>query len=238
MLNVEHELEARFRDREEKRTLARLLPRGSFTTAVELGCGAGRFLPFLANRSALTVGVDVSLGILAQAREVLRPDRGRVVLVGGDVSSLPLAGRVGFVYLSSVTLYLDDAELEWLAKWCAESLPPGGLLVSRDSVSKGERFERGGDYSAIYRPDADYLKVFGSQGFRPIASAPSYVPLRHAAALARRLPHRVVEALIEARALRLVDLLADALARLGRRPARETGCARIAHRFVVYERCP
>ena len=236
MLDVESELEARYRDREEKRTLSRLLRRVSVATAVELGCGAGRWLPFLARHAGFVVGVDISLGILAQARRSFQPGTGRVALVGGDVSCLPLGGSVDLVYLSSVLLYLDDAGIVEVARWCARTLPPGALLASRDSVATGQRFETHGDYSAVYRPLAEYLDLFRGHGFKVRAVAQSYVPLQRPGALASRLPRRATELLVAARALRLVDAAVAMLARLARRPKRAQEGARIAHRFVVYER--
>ncbi|XVH30874.1 class I SAM-dependent methyltransferase [Haloferacaceae archaeon DSL9] len=65
--------------------------RGSLGTALDLGCGNGRHAELLADRGASVVGLDVSRGLLDEARDRAR-DRGfDLALVHGDGATLPFA---------------------------------------------------------------------------------------------------------------------------------------------------
>jgi tRNA (uracil-5-)-methyltransferase TRM9 len=64
----------------------------SGAVALDLGCGNGRHAEALAAHAGRVVGVDVSHGLLAAARERARERAYAVELLLGDASRLPLAG--------------------------------------------------------------------------------------------------------------------------------------------------
>ena len=87
---------------------------------LEIGCGTGRLL--VQARVDVRIGVDVSPGMLARAR-----DRGLAVILG-DAHALPFADRSFDAMISGkgVFRYLDTPRA--LAE-CARVLEPGGVLA-------------------------------------------------------------------------------------------------------------
>lgn len=91
-------------------------------TVLDVGCGTGRALPFLAGAATLAIGVDVTPEMLAIAR-------GRVATVAvADGARLPLAdGAVDAVFAAGFVTHLADpvAGLTELARVTR----PGGRLA-------------------------------------------------------------------------------------------------------------
>jgi ubiquinone/menaquinone biosynthesis C-methylase UbiE len=99
-------------------------------TMAELCCGHGEALQLFEGRYAQAVGVDISLSMLlgAPAR------RGRVTLVQGDATMLPLAGNAfdSVVMLGGIHHVRDRATL---FREIARILKPGGRFIYREPVS-------------------------------------------------------------------------------------------------------
>lgn len=75
---------------EEIKALAR---RGAPRTALELGCGVGRYSRYMAQQGVRTTGVDFSAVAIEKARERVALDAARPELLVGDVTRLDaLAG--------------------------------------------------------------------------------------------------------------------------------------------------
>lgn len=240
MLDVANEVDALFRDRSEKRTLSRLLGRRVIGKAVEVGCGSGRWLPFLVRRAELVVGVDLSLGQIVVARRWWRSkgSKGRVCLLVGDGERALSAAGFDLIYLSGMLLYLDDDAVVALGQWARRSLAAGGLLVTRDSIALGVRQEREQPCPAVYRTSLEYQEIFERLGFRLVSSSPTYRRLRRPEAIHRFVPRWVVKALLVPGPgpLRAVDWVVDRLAEgLGRRRQVLPGPS-VGHVFHVFEK--
>lgn len=116
-------------------------------TALDVGCGNGRHAELLADRADRVLGVDISRGVLAEARD-RAAERGFVVdLVQGDAAGLPLRDdRVGLATYVAAVHHLPDratrvASLDELAR----VLTPGGrALVSAWSTAH-DRFDASED---------------------------------------------------------------------------------------------
>jgi len=98
----------RHRDETEARLCLALLPRLAPLDAVvgpilDLGCGDGRHLQWLAATGLPVVGLDLSSHLLARAAE--RLSTGRVPLLRGDMQSLPLVGNSFGTVLSLFTAF-------------------------------------------------------------------------------------------------------------------------------------
>jgi ubiquinone/menaquinone biosynthesis C-methylase UbiE len=116
---------------------------GTASTALDLGCGNGRHAELLAAVTDRVVGVDVSRGLLATARDRSR-DRGFPVdLLQADAATLPLATDAFDVAVYVATLHhLRPRErrvtsLDELARVLA---PTGRALVSAWSTAH-DRFD-------------------------------------------------------------------------------------------------
>jgi SAM-dependent methyltransferase len=180
ILDVSSAEEAIYRDRMEKATLRRFLPRQRFSSVLELGCGNGRWLEFFSPRADRVVGMDISLPILLHARRRLarRACSRRTELIAGDVCRLPLRTRFSLIYLSSLLLYLTDAEIVHLLSELRELLEPGGILLCRDSLSTAEHFERNDGYFAIYRESNEIQRLFHNAGFHLLDGIRTYRRLK------------------------------------------------------------
>jgi len=112
--------------------------------ALDVGCGNGRHAELLAERARRVVGVDVSRGLLAEARARARERSFAVDLLQGDAAALPLdSATVGLgVYVAALhhlpTQTDRIASLDELARVLA---PDGRALVSAWSTAH-DRFDR------------------------------------------------------------------------------------------------
>jgi SAM-dependent methyltransferase len=107
-----------------------LIERGLRGAVLDLGCGFGRHLLALRERSIEAFGLDRSLDLLARAHQ-LEGGRLRGRLVRGDFRSLPFHERTfgGVVMLFSSFGYFEDADNARVLAECARVLEPGGELV-------------------------------------------------------------------------------------------------------------
>ncbi len=225
-----------YRDRREKSTLRRLLPGRRFSTVLELGCGNGRWLEFFSPRSDRVIGMDNSPSILLHAhRRLQQKDLSNVELIEGDACHLPEHMPCSLVYLSSLLLYLTDAEASRLLAEARELLEPGGILLCRDSLSAGERFESRNGYFAIYRNRQEFARMLHEAGFRLLRESPTYRRLQQEYWMNRLLPlwaFRHAPLALLAAADSLLDRL-QRLTHLGQ--VRGRGKA-TDHLFLLYEK--
>jgi glycosyltransferase A (GT-A) superfamily protein (DUF2064 family) len=94
---------------------------------LDVGCGPGRFVEFLAAAGRAALGVDVSTVAVAQTAA-----RGAAVLTRSVGDRLPGEGRWGTVLLADGNIGIGG-DPGWLLRRCAGLLRPGGLaLVEAD----------------------------------------------------------------------------------------------------------
>jgi len=103
---------------------------------LDLGCGPGRDLAFLVEMGCRVVGLDLSAGMLAQARR-----RTPVAsLLRADLRRLPLADACfDGAWASASLLHLPRAEMSAALSGVARRLQPGGVLYL--SLKKGQGAE-------------------------------------------------------------------------------------------------
>lgn len=103
------------------------------TTAVDLGCGTGEFLPILRQRADQVIGVDNSPRMLAQAEKRLTGLDG-ISLRIGELSHLPLRDQEADAGLLSLVLHhLTDPRA--VIQEISRVLRPGGTFVVIDFVN-------------------------------------------------------------------------------------------------------
>jgi len=119
------------------------IDRAGLERALDLGCGNGRHAQALAEQGAEVIGLDVSRGLLAEARE-RATDRGfDVDLVHGDAGRLPLTTDVFSQVVYVATLHhlpTREARRESLSEVGRVLAPNGRGLVSAWSTAH-DRFE-------------------------------------------------------------------------------------------------
>ena len=108
----------------------RRLPRGGFTSLLDVGCGTGMLLAAVAAREpeCRLAGVDLSPRMTASAMERL-PARARVI--AADAEHLPFAARSFDVVVSSSSFHFWPDPVAALRE-CRRVLSPRGQLVITD----------------------------------------------------------------------------------------------------------
>ena len=101
---------------------------------LDVGCGPGRFVEFLATAGRAALGVDISTVAVAQTAA-----RGAAVLTRSVGDLLPGEGRWGTVLLADGNIGIGG-DPGWLLRRCAGLLRPGGLaLVEADPDDMAEQ---------------------------------------------------------------------------------------------------
>jgi len=109
---------------QEIKALAR---QGSPESALELGCGIGRFSRYLAQRGLRVTGVDFSQVAIAKARENAAKDAAPAEFVVGDVTRLPaLRGPFDFSFDVGCFHCLDRNAQRGYVSEVFRLLKPGG----------------------------------------------------------------------------------------------------------------
>lgn len=143
----------------------------------DLGCGPGHVTQYLNERGVQVIGIDLSPGMIAQARR-FNPELQFQV---GDMRALPVAdeswaGSVAFYSL----LHFGRAEVVAVLHECLRALQPGGLLLAAfhagDEIRHVEEFWGHAvqlDF-VFFQPEemADYLRTAGFDIEEVIERAP------------------------------------------------------------------
>jgi MPBQ/MSBQ methyltransferase len=117
------------------------LPSGS--RVLELGCGNGKNLPGMIERTWDILAMDCSMKALQLCRPVVH-EAGRVHFVAGDAIFLPFRdSTIDAVFSLHVTGHLPETGRSQLAGEILRVLKPGGLIVFRDFGIHDFRFGKG-----------------------------------------------------------------------------------------------
>lgn len=156
----------------ERRKIWAHLQTLQISSALEIGCGTGRFTVLLAQRASRVVAVDRSRQSLVQCRHRLARFglEDRVLLVRGDANQMPVRARSFDVALSAqVIQHLPSASLrEEVVGHIAAALKPGGTLVfsgyewksAMDALRPRQGFHRGG-IPFVRFTEQDLRELFG-----------------------------------------------------------------------------
>jgi ubiquinone/menaquinone biosynthesis C-methylase UbiE len=109
------------------------------SVALDVGCGAGVELVFLAQHGFKAIGIDVAPRALAMTAARAKEAGVEVELLEGSVTALPLGGdSVDLVNDRGLLQHLSEAERAKYAREMARVLKPGGILVLRGAREAGE----------------------------------------------------------------------------------------------------
>jgi len=141
---------------------------GSRGVICDLGCGPGQIARYLADRGASVVGVDLSDGMLAQARR-LNPD---VVFQQGDMRALTTVrdgAWAGIAAFYSI-IHIPRAQLTAALTELRRVLQPGGLLLLAFHLGQGELhldtwWDRPVNAEFIYFQTAEMRQALEAAGF-------------------------------------------------------------------------
>lgn len=109
---------------------------GAGDRVLEIGVGTGRNLPYLVDAVGPTgtvIGVDLSAGMLAEARKLLaRQGWSNVELIEGNAATVEIEGEVDAVLFSLAYSAIPPESRASAAERGWEHLRPGGRLVVMD----------------------------------------------------------------------------------------------------------
>ena len=105
----------------EQKAMLQLLPSMTGLTALDAGCGSGRYLQLLKDRGAHAVGVD-------QSDEMLRRAWRLGATIRGDLAALPIRNQSIDVVVSGLALN-DIGDLPAVMREFARVLKAGGSVV-------------------------------------------------------------------------------------------------------------
>lgn len=138
---------------------------------LDLGCGPGRDVAFLAELGCQPVGLDLSLGMLAEARHRLPT----APWIRSDLRRLPFApNQFDGVWACASLLHLPRAELPPALSEILRMLrQPGGVLFLALKGGQGEEWLTDGDgqryFFAFYNP-AEIRTMLRQAGFQVFES--------------------------------------------------------------------
>ena len=124
---------------------------GAGAQLLDAGCGAGRDMAWLEAQGAQMIGVDLSRGMLAQARQITRGPLAQM-----DLRRLAFRdGRFDGVWCAASLLHLPKAEAPAALREVHRVLRPEGLLHLSIQEGEGERWESN-PYGTVERLFARY----------------------------------------------------------------------------------
>jgi malonyl-CoA O-methyltransferase len=132
----------------EHDTVLALLPDVRGLTALDAGCGSGRYLQELAVRGAITVGMDLSMPMLQRARAITAR------IARADIRALPFDAMSLDLVVCGLALG-DLPELELALTEIARVLRPSGRVIysvvhpAGEAAGWSRTFESGGRRMAI-----------------------------------------------------------------------------------------
>ncbi|HVZ05217.1 class I SAM-dependent methyltransferase [Hyphomicrobium sp.] len=109
--------------------LARIKNRG-FKSALDVGCGEGRFCRMLRDLEITTVGIDPTAALIARARE-RDPAGDYRVCTAEEMDVLPASFDLVVSYLTLI----DITDIAHAAERCVAALRPGGTLLVANLTS-------------------------------------------------------------------------------------------------------
>lgn len=152
------------------RTLGAL---GHVGTAIDVGCGTGRYTRVLARFATEVQGYDVSAGLVAQAREAATDGTSNVRFDCVAIEDLRPVETFDLVACLGVTsCVIDDLAFLAAVDKLMQLAKPGGhvLLVDTLATENGRVASDATGYVAHYRAVADYRKIFERRGLHLVES--------------------------------------------------------------------
>lgn len=132
---------------------------------LDLGCGDGEYSALIAGHCAHLDGIDLSPSLVDSARALNVPNA-RFTASAVDGLGDTAYGHYDVVFVMGVFVTLHGTAFEDTVTEVARLLKPGGVLVTRDSVTPEHDVVRrvSGGYHAHYRGAGRFAEVFTQRG--------------------------------------------------------------------------
>jgi SAM-dependent methyltransferase len=158
---------------------------------LDVGCGTGAWLRVLAGEFEAVEGWDYAPAMIKASRRTMKEGGVRsAVLKCGQITDRPGSQVFDLIFVGGVLMYTPDQALGPLLRALARLLKPGGLLILRESTTKGEAWIRESeplrpglladaapadevDYVAVYRGPGELQARLQAAGLRVDAIRPN-----------------------------------------------------------------
>ena len=153
-------------DRQEA-ALKKLLEPLRLNTALDVGCGDGRFTRLIAEFCTYVKGIDLSPSLIAQARAEADPAL-NIDFAVKSIEDIKTCGSYNLVACMGVTSGLiDTSSFVRTIDILVAMVRPGGFLLMKNSLSVVEDQILGADcYVARYRSETAYERMFTRRGLK------------------------------------------------------------------------
>lgn len=142
------------------------------STALDIGCGDGKFTRFLARSGARATGIDVNPRALLRAREKACDENLDIAWIEGRAEDLPFADRSFDVVVFSNSLHhVAPAKMDRAIGEAARVLRINGDLYIMEPVAEGPYFEATrlvNDERAVRNLARDAVLGAGDHGLTPV----------------------------------------------------------------------
>jgi len=158
--------EVYYRHYEELRHIKRIVNFSKEKTVLELGSGAGRWVLSLAPLVKSYIAVDSSYRMLEIAKcRVDTMNLTNVIFKQCSLQEFIPMGKFDIIYLSGVSQYLNDEDLDLFLQRLKFSLEPSGILIDRSTVHRRSRANlETDDYFSVYRTSEEIIQIFQKHG--------------------------------------------------------------------------
>ena len=154
-------------DRQEA-AIKKLLEPLKLKTALDVGCGDGRFTRVIAGFCGYVKGIDLSPMLIAQARAEVDTALRNIDFAVESIEDIKTCGSYDLVACMGVTSGLiDTSTFVRIIDTLVAMVRPGGVLLMKDSLSVAEdQILDAESYVARYRSETAYEKVFARRGLK------------------------------------------------------------------------
>lgn len=139
---------------------------------LDIGCGSGRDLAYLAALGHDCFGIDATLEFVDISQRLHPELRGRVIQASLPTTSIPFGGGFDGVLCSAVLMHIPEKQLAYAALSIKQCLKESGRLLysvptKRNDISVGDRDEFGRLFITV--DVGRYQEIFQEIGFRQIS---------------------------------------------------------------------
>ncbi len=143
-------------------------------TAVDIGCGEGRFTRFLAKAGASVTGIDINQTALDTAEARAREEGLAIAWKKASAVSLPFeSASLDIVVFSNSLHHVAPENMAQALEDAARVLKPGGILYIMEPIAEGAYFEATrmvNDERAVRAKALEAIEALPGRGFTLVES--------------------------------------------------------------------
>jgi len=167
----------------EKRHLEKVIKFTSTNKIVDLGAGIGLWSEYFSKQVQCVYLVEKQPKFIQEAKvRIEKFNIKNIIISQSDVINYKLpSNSVDYIFLSGVTIYLNNHSLNCLLNNIYKYLKPNGKIIHRDAYGRNEKYivnhysdALSLEYSALYRTEEEYNEMFTKNKFEKIYSKDMY----------------------------------------------------------------